>query len=114
MPRLIRSYTRAAPTALIAILALAGCTPQTQDQIARSAAKSTVNRVVLERYPGLPVEPAINCIIDNANSTQIVSLAADSVTGPTDATGEVVTAILRKPETLQCLSGAALSEVARL
>ena len=37
--------------ALILSLLLAACSPQSQDQIARSAAKSTVSRVVAEQFP---------------------------------------------------------------
>ncbi len=91
---------------------LAACTPQSQDQIARNAAKSAVNRVVLERYPGLPVEPAINCVIDNATAQQIYVLAADSVTGPTASTGEIVAGIIQKPETVRCLADSALMQLA--
>ncbi|QFS81477.1 hypothetical protein FIV09_01430 [Roseivivax sp. THAF197b] len=93
---------------ICAFAILSACTPQTQDQIARSAAKSAINRVVIERYPSLPLEPAINCIIDNATSQQIYALAADSVTGPTTSTGEIVAGIVQKPETVRCLAGSAV------
>ncbi|MHA7875916.1 hypothetical protein [Roseivivax sp.] len=97
--------------ALLALLVplLSACTVESQDQLARAAAKSTVNRVVLARYPELPLEPAINCVIDNASSEQLLSLAADSVTGPTESSAEVVTAILRRPTTVQCLGAATLT-----
>ncbi|SIS83479.1 hypothetical protein SAMN05421759_104166 [Roseivivax lentus] len=91
---------------------LSACAPETQDQIARNAAKSAVNRVVLERYPGLPIEPAINCVIDNATAQQIYALAADSVTGPTAATGEIVAGILQQPATVRCLADSALVQLA--
>ena len=90
--------------ALILSLLLAACSPQSQDQIARSAAKSTVSRVVAEQFPGGPVQPSIDCIIDNASATQIYALAADSVTGPTASTVEVVRDIVQRPETIRCLS----------
>ena len=90
-------------------LTLAACDSATQDQIARNAAKSTVNRVVLERYPGVPVEPAINCIIDNATAQQIYALAADSVTGPTAATVEIVAGIVKQPDTVRCLAAMTLT-----
>lgn len=87
----------------LAALWLAACTPADQDRLARGAAKSVVARAAAERLPGVPVEPYTDCIIDNASSQQILTLAADSVTGPTAATWEIITGIARKPETLQCL-----------
>ncbi|MCA0939005.1 hypothetical protein LCM08_07350 [Salipiger pacificus] len=99
--------------ALGLVLLLAACSVQTQDQIARQAAKSTVARVVADKYPGLPVEPALDCVIDNASSTQIYALAADSVTGPTASTVEVVSDIVSKPETLTCLAAEGLPALIR-
>lgn len=87
----------------LAVVSLAGCTAATQDQFARGAAKSVVARTAAERLPGVPVEPYTDCIIDNATSQQILALAADSVTGPTASSWEIITGIARKPETLQCL-----------
>ncbi|WP_417723415.1 hypothetical protein [Salipiger sp.] len=94
-------------------LILAACTPATQDQIARDAARSTISKVVVDRFPGVPVQPAIDCIIDNASSTQIFALAADSVTGPTQSTVEVVSDIVSKPETLTCLAAEGLPALIR-
>ncbi|SDH11748.1 hypothetical protein [Alloyangia pacifica] len=99
--------------ALGLVFVLAACSAQTQDQIARQAAKSTVARVVADRYPGVPVEPALDCVIDNASSTQIYALAADSVTGPTASTVEVVSDIVSKPETLTCLAADGLPALIR-
>lgn len=88
---------------LATALTLAGCSPQVQDAFAREAARSVVTRVVVERFPGLPVEPAIDCVIDNASAAQIRALAADAALGPTPATIEVVGQIVTKPETINCL-----------
>lgn len=86
-----------------AALALSNCSPQVQDAFAREAARSVVTRVVVERFPGLPVEPAIDCVIDNASAAQILALASDAALGPTPATVEVVGQIITKPETINCL-----------
>ena len=85
-------------------LALAACTPQMQDEIARDAAKNAVRPVLQERLPGVPVEPASDCVIDNATANEILALAADAVTGPTANTVEIVSDILARPETLTCLA----------
>ena len=48
-------------------------------------------------------EPASDCIIDNASSRELLALAADSITGPTANTVELVTNIVSRPDTLNCL-----------
>lgn len=98
---------------LAAALALAACSPESQDRIARDAARSTISKVVVDRFPGVPVQPAIDCIIDNASSTQIYALAADSVTGPTESTVQIVSDIVSKPETLTCLAAEGLPALIR-
>lgn len=88
---------------MIATLALAACSAEQQDFLARDAAKQAVRPVLAERFPGIPLEPASDCIIDNASAQEIFALAADSVTGPTASTVEIVTRIASRPETIQCL-----------
>ncbi|MFW2543382.1 hypothetical protein ACN2XU_12125 [Primorskyibacter sp. 2E107] len=99
--------------ALASALLLAACTPQAQDQIAREAARSTVTRVVTDRFPGVPVEPTINCVIDNATAVQIRALAIDTVGGPTQSSIEIVTQIVSKPEALTCLAAQGLPALLR-
>ena len=88
---------------LVPIL-LAACTPAMQDNLARDAAKTAVRPVLAERFPGVPLEPATDCVIDNATANEILTLAADAVTGPTASTVEIVTNIAARPETIQCLA----------
>lgn len=90
--------------ALVSALILAGCTVQQQDQLARDAARSAITPVLVERFPGVPLEPALNCVIDNASAVQIRALALDSVTGPTESTVQIVTDIVSQPETIRCLA----------
>lgn len=90
--------------ALVCTILFAACTPQQQDELARDAAKNAVRPVIQQRLPGVPVEPATDCIIDNATAGEILSLAADAVTGPTANTVEIVSDILSRPETLTCLA----------
>lgn len=91
-------------SAVIALVVVSACSPQAQDQIARDAARSAITPVLVERFPGVPLEPALDCVIDNANAVQIRALALDSVTGPTESTAQIVSDIVTKPETLQCLA----------
>lgn len=89
-------------------LSLAACSPQSQDVIAREAARSTVSRVVVERFPGVPVQPAIDCVIDNASAAQIYALAVDTVGGPTESSAQIVMDIAAQPATFQCLANRGL------
>ena len=90
--------------ALGAVLLIAACTEAARDEVARDAAKSAVRPVIAERFPGVPLEPSVDCIIDNATSREILTLAADAVTGPTASTVEIVTRITSRPETITCLA----------
>ncbi len=89
---------------LALILALAACTPAAQDTLARDAARQAIRPVLAEQFPGVPLEPATDCIIDNATSAEILALAADAVTGPTASTVEIVTNIITRPDTITCLA----------
>ncbi|WP_417206449.1 hypothetical protein [Antarctobacter sp.] len=88
----------------VALAVLAACSPQAQDQIARNAARSALTPVVSEQFPGVPLQPTLDCLIDNANAQQIRALAADSVLGPTQSTFQIAMDIASKPETLRCLA----------
>lgn len=94
----------------LALTAVAGC--ETADDMAtnvtRDAARNMVDRVVIDRYPGVNVKPVTDCIIDNATSREILGLASDSITGPTEATYQTVGTIISRPETLTCLATAGL------
>ena len=88
----------------IPLLILAACTPAMQDDLARDAARTAVRPVLEDRFPGVPLEPATDCVIENATANEILSLAADAVTGPTANTVEIVSDILSRPATLTCLA----------
>ncbi len=89
------------------------CSPQAQDQIAREAARSAITPVIAERFPGVPLQPAVDCIIDNASAVQIRALAADAVVGPNENTAQIVSDIVSKPETLTCLAAEGLPALLR-
>ncbi len=86
------------------LASLAACAPSGADQLARDAAKSVIGRTVATRYPGVPVQPAVDCLIDNATAGEVRGLASDTLTGPTAATTETILGIARRPETLRCLA----------
>ena len=87
-----------------ALFSLAACTQAARDDVAREAAKEAVRPVLQERFPNQPVDVPVNCIIDNATAGEIISLAADSVTGPTASTAQTVAVIAARPKTITCLA----------
>ena len=97
----------------VLVAVLAGCGTQLQDELARDAAKNAVRPVLQDRLPGVPVEPATDCVIDNATASEILSLAADAVTGPNANTVEIVSDILVRPDTLTCLATEGLPTLLR-
>jgi len=90
--------------AALLLLPLAACVPL-QDQIARETARSAVRPVLAERFPGVPLEPSTDCVIDNATGAEIISLASDAALGrPDEGTVETVLTIVTRPETITCLA----------
>ncbi|WP_425071932.1 hypothetical protein [Sagittula sp. S175] len=100
-------------TAVMALVALTACSAQQTDQIARNAARSTITPIVTEQFPGVPVEPTLDCIINNASAAQIAALAADSVLGATESSVQIVTDIVSQPETITCLATTGLPALLR-
>ena len=89
---------------LAAPLALLACAP-VQDQFARDAARSAVRPVLAERFPGVPLEPASDCVINNASGAEIAQLALGA-TQPVvhPSTSALVVEIATRPETIRCLA----------
>ena len=88
---------------LLSALALTACTQDSRDALAREQARNAVRPILAERFPGIPLEPATNCVINNASAGEILSLAADSVTGPDAGTVDTVIGIVQRRETIVCL-----------
>jgi len=92
------------PGALAAPLALMACA-DVQDQIARDAARQAVRPALAERFPGVPLEPASDCVIDNASAGELRRLALASAQ-PTlsPETQALVVEIATRPQTIRCLT----------
>ncbi len=91
--------------AIGAMVALVGCAPDLQDQIARDAAKRSVRPALAERFPGVPLEPASDCVIDNANASELTRLAlAAGQPTVSEETSALVAEIATRPGTLRCLT----------
>ncbi len=89
---------------LLCAAALAGCAAPAADVVARQAAKSAVNPVLASRFPGIPLEPATDCIIDNATAAEIVTFARSAGGGATEATTRLVLDVATRPATIDCLA----------
>lgn len=98
MRRAILSLTSAA--------LLTGCAAANDaaDALARDRAKTVVNGVVSDRFPGVNAAPVTDCIIDAASAGEIISIASASVTGVNQSTVDTVLDIARRPESVQCIA----------
>jgi len=96
--------------ALSCAVLLGGCevANQAADQIARSQAKTVVNGVVADKFPGVNAAPITDCVIDNASAGEILSIASAAATGVTDKTVDTVLDIASRPGTVECITGAGL------
>ena len=86
-------------------MALSACAGL-QDELARDAAKRSVQPgAEAERFPGVPLEPASDCVIDNSSAGELTRLALAG-TRPTvsDETSALVVKIAARPETIRCLA----------
>ena len=75
---------------------------------ARDTAKSVITPIVQARFPGAPVGPATDCIIDNATLSEVFELARAATLGVTPATTDTVIAVASRPETIKCIAQASL------
>lgn len=98
-------------TGFLVALFLIACTPAQQDELTRDAARTAVRPVLEQNFPGVPLEPATDCVIDNATSRELLALAADAVTGPTASTVEIVSNVVSRPETIRCLAETGLPAI---
>ncbi len=93
-----------AVAALIGLALLAGCGEDgLADQIARDQARNAVNPVLAKRFPGVPLEPASNCVINNASASEIIQLAKAGATTVAQTDVELIVQIATRPETIECL-----------
>ncbi|WP_299688904.1 hypothetical protein [uncultured Tateyamaria sp.] len=100
--------------ALVTLLTLTACAEATQavDDVARRSAKAAVAETLTTRFPAVPkqaVTPFTDCVIDNATAREIGEFAKDAVIGVSETTVALVTQVLQRPETQQCVTRAGLT-----
>ncbi|WP_226553991.1 succinate dehydrogenase [Celeribacter naphthalenivorans] len=88
------------------LLGLAGCVESSAlvEDSTRTVAKSVVKTVINDKFPGVNADVYVDCIMDNAEMDQLVSLAQAAVVGVDQSTVQIVTDIAREPETLKCIA----------
>lgn len=89
------------------MLVLSACSAANSaaDAFARDAAKSVVNEYVEDTFPGLRVAPITDCIIDNASSSEILTIARASALGTRDRqTLDLIADIAGRRGTVECIA----------
>ncbi len=100
-------------TICLGVAVLAGCAggEAAVQQTARNAAKSVVTNVIAQRFPGVNAAPFTDCIIDNATDQEILNIATGAITGPDEATVQIILNIASRPEAVRCIGPAALGNI---
>lgn len=93
---------------MVGLTACAAGTELVGDQ-SRAVAKSVVLPIVEERVPGPEAVLIADCVIENAETTEILSLVKDAATGPDSDTVWLVFEIAKRPGTLKCLATSGLA-----
>ncbi|MEL6644461.1 MAG: hypothetical protein AAFQ79_11030 [Pseudomonadota bacterium] len=87
----------------LAALSLTACSTPIGTEVARASARTVVNDVVEQRFPGVPITPVTDCVINNATGDEIVSIAGDAIRQqPSPETVQLVIGISTRPETISC------------
>lgn len=90
--------------ALCGIGLLAACADDgLADRLARDQARKAINPVLADRFPGVPLEPATNCVINEASASEILRLAKAGTTGLAPEDTQLVIEIATRPDTVKCL-----------
>jgi hypothetical protein len=75
----------------------------------QSVAKSVIKSVVADKLPGVNADAAVDCVVDNASTDQLIDIAKASVTGIDSSTVSTVTSIAAQPQTIKCIAQSELS-----
>ncbi|WP_371168215.1 succinate dehydrogenase [Aliiroseovarius sp. 2305UL8-7] len=105
---------RVAYFAFTTVLVLSGCEAAgvATDQIVRQQAKVAINAAVAQRFPGVNAEPITNCVVDNATTQEIVTIAGAAAAGTPETSSRTIIEIVQRPATLQCITNTGLGNLA--
>ncbi|MCB5408699.1 succinate dehydrogenase [Pseudogemmobacter faecipullorum] len=94
---------------LLACLALPACVAgeAVMQETSRSLARTAVNGAARQYLPGVTVTPFTDCIINNAQTGELLQLAQSASQGANGVTQAwpVVQTVMQRPEAMQCLTG---------
>jgi len=94
----------------VAFVALSACvTDNIVQDTSRKAAKSVVTPIIQEKFPGRNAAAYSDCVIDNAKTDEIFSLAKAAVAGVDQSTVETVVNIAARRGTIECILRAELA-----
>lgn len=102
--------------ALGLMAALPACDTATEavNEASRTTAKAAVDEALVRFFPAVPKEkvtPYSNCVIDAANSNELLELSKDAVVGVDGGTVQIVRTIIARPEAVNCLIGLGLARL---
>ena len=100
-------HTRLSIGVLAFVLAACNGSIPTPEEATRNAARKVVKPIVESRIPGAPAG-LTDCIIDNAETYELVEIAKAATLGPGEDTIGVVLSIAQRPDTLRCAASALL------
>ncbi len=94
----------------LALVVLTGCefAKGAVDDATRSQARKAVNASLGQKLPGVDLSPLTDCVINNASSKEILTLAGMAVRGVDQETANLILQISTRPETVQCIAKAEL------
>ena len=85
------------------VTVLSGCvTDGIVQDTSREAAKRVVTPIIVDKFPGKNSAAYSDCVIDNATTDEIFSLAKAAVTGVDQSTVNTVVGISTRGDTLTC------------
>lgn len=91
------------------LVGLSGCvTDDIVQDTSRQAAKRVVTPIVVDNFPGRNAAAYSDCIIDNATTDEIFSLAKAAVTGVDQGAVNTVIGISTRNGTIRCFLNAEL------
>ncbi|MBM2575770.1 hypothetical protein JQC91_05575 [Jannaschia sp. Os4] len=99
--------TRVIPLLALALAACNGVGSGVATDLGREAARTVVDAQMASRFPGVPTKPLTDCVIDNAEASELLTLAGSAATGNAAPAQDAVGTILARPGTQSCLLRAA-------
>lgn len=87
---------------ILTAAALMGCS--VGQEVARDQARDAIDPIVAQKFPGVPVKPITDCVIDNATLKELLTLSAAAGTGNNAKAAEIVGGVITRRETIKCIT----------